>query len=277
MVQAAATKIDSNSAGDSVPANSTYYTVRPIVRRCASPLCGGYFVKRVNQSSTRCSDGKHAAQCYVAEIDWNHEPSVQPKRALLRGEIVSKQLPRVGKVGIFRVRESWEAASDKTPTGAFYRVRDRGVRCIAHPCLTHSEAQLNSTSSSNIAGVDLQKVEAESTHLTGASTAMTAAEGVLVAGTHTRVSGPAGNANILSATQFYLRATKETAEKPCIRTGCSNQICAEEEVVTTCEYRLEYECYKKAKCERQADGNCGFTKTSELTACINRFQRKSGD
>lgn len=56
----------------------------------------------------------------------------------------------------------------------------------------------------------------------------------------------------------------------CIRTGCSGTVCAEpgNDVMTTCEYRPEYACYQDAKCERQADGSCGWTQTPELAACL---------
>jgi eight-cysteine-cluster-containing protein len=54
--------------------------------------------------------------------------------------------------------------------------------------------------------------------------------------------------------------------------GCSGQICADAEeavgIITTCEYRPEYVCYKSATCERQADGRCGWTQTPELKACL---------
>jgi hypothetical protein len=39
-------------------------------------------------------------------------------------------------------------------------------------------------------------------------------------------------------------------------------------MVTTCEFRPEYACYRDATCERQADGTCGWTETPELTACL---------
>lgn len=58
----------------------------------------------------------------------------------------------------------------------------------------------------------------------------------------------------------------------CKITGCSNQICAEEPMTTTCEYREEYICYQKAKCEKQQNGKCGWTETSELKACILQFE-----
>lgn len=61
-----------------------------------------------------------------------------------------------------------------------------------------------------------------------------------------------------------------TAAAPCIKTGCSSTVCTEpgKDVVTTCEYKPEYGCYKTAACERQSNGACGWTQTAELTACL---------
>jgi hypothetical protein len=54
----------------------------------------------------------------------------------------------------------------------------------------------------------------------------------------------------------------------CRKTGCSGQICADQDMVSTCEFRPEYACYQAATCERQANGNCGFTQTPSLAACL---------
>ena len=59
----------------------------------------------------------------------------------------------------------------------------------------------------------------------------------------------------------------------CAVAGCSGQLCiTEEEAInggmTTCEYRAEYACYQEASCEPQANGNCGWTETSELKQCL---------
>jgi len=62
--------------------------------------------------------------------------------------------------------------------------------------------------------------------------------------------------------------TVAPAPKACVVTGCSGQVCAESDVITTCEYRAEYACYAKSTCERDAAGNCGWRKTPELTACL---------
>jgi hypothetical protein len=54
----------------------------------------------------------------------------------------------------------------------------------------------------------------------------------------------------------------------CRPTGCSGIVCADEDVITTCEYRPEYACYQSATCTRQGDGECGWTQTPELEACL---------
>src|SRR5258708_6151734 len=140
---------------DPLSSSSTFYAVRADLRRCVSPMCGGYFVRRVNLPTTRCANGQYVAQCYVAEIDWNGQREVDAGKALLCGDVIAKTYGRFGNLGAFRVTESWQAVGDSQPLGAFYHVRDRGLRCITHPCPTHHEAKLNSTFSLDIAGVDL--------------------------------------------------------------------------------------------------------------------------
>jgi eight-cysteine-cluster-containing protein len=52
--------------------------------------------------------------------------------------------------------------------------------------------------------------------------------------------------------------------------GCSGTACSEpgKQVITTCEYKAEYACYQSATCTRQTDGNCGWTQSAELQACL---------
>jgi hypothetical protein len=249
---------------DTLDSTSTFYSVRADLRRCMSPMCGGFFVRRVNTPLTRCANGRYLAECYVAEIDWNDQAGVDSGRALLRGNVITRTYRRFGNLGALRVTESWQAVNENQPKGSFYRVRDRGLRCITFPCPTHHEAKLNSTSSQNIAGIDLGGASSADV-----SQAMTGPDGVIAAGDHSPVTGPGGRSVELKATQIYLRVRKSVSTlKPCVRGGCSNQVCADHPVITTCEWRPEYACYQKATCERQNDGNCGFTKTRELTECL---------
>jgi hypothetical protein len=249
------------AAPDPLSNTSTFYRVRSDLRRCVSPMCGGNFVRRVNLPLTRCADGRYRAECYVAEILWNGQSEIDTGQAILRGRIVAMTYGKFGNLGALRVSESWRAASNNRPEGTFYQVRDRGVRCIVAPCPTHHEAKLNSTLSREIAGVDLVRVS-EAPSLSGP-------DGVIVAGEHVPMTGPGGKSVQLKATQVYLKAGGDAAGmKPCIKTGCSREVCSDQNVITTCIFRPEYACYQKATCERQPDGNCGFTKTRELASCL---------
>lgn len=63
-----------------------------------------------------------------------------------------------------------------------------------------------------------------------------------------------------------------TVEEPCKLGGCSSQLCVgpdDENVITTCEFRPEYACYRTATCEPQSDDACGWTQTQALIACID--------
>jgi hypothetical protein len=250
-------------------ATSTFYSVRRDLRRCVSPMCGGYFVKLVNMSSTRCADGRSMSECYVAGIDWRGRPESDSVQILVRGNIVPRRYPRFGNLGELRVSESWTSLGNSRPVGTYYLVRDRGVRCITAPCPTHLEAKLNSSFRRNIAGVNLEG--AALGDASAAYAAMTGPDGAIVTGNDAVVTGPGGRSFELKGTQVYVRSKQGNASmKPCIKTGCSSQICSDENVISTCEWRAEYACYQTATCERQSDGNCGFTKTPELTACLGR-------
>ncbi len=57
----------------------------------------------------------------------------------------------------------------------------------------------------------------------------------------------------------------------CYVGGCSGQICSDQPAMaSTCEFREEYACYKSniTTCERQANGQCGWTQTAALAQCL---------
>ena len=59
----------------------------------------------------------------------------------------------------------------------------------------------------------------------------------------------------------------------CYAGGCSSHICSDQkDMVSTCEWREAYACYKSATCERQTNGQCGWTITPQLQTCLNNAQ-----
>ncbi len=59
----------------------------------------------------------------------------------------------------------------------------------------------------------------------------------------------------------------------CKKAGCSGQLCVPsdtKDVITNCEWKSEYGCYRQAKCEKQSNGQCGFTKDESFQKCIDQ-------
>lgn len=65
-------------------------------------------------------------------------------------------------------------------------------------------------------------------------------------------------------------------QEPVVRSGCkvggcSGELCqnaSDEPLASICIYKESYACYKTARCEKQQNGICGWTSTSELTSCL---------
>lgn len=69
---------------------------------------------------------------------------------------------------------------------------------------------------------------------------------------------------------------KPTAGGPCYVGGCSSQICSDQKgMVSTCEFKTEYACYRTAECEHQANSQCGWTMTTDLRTCLERSRLES--
>lgn len=57
---------------------------------------------------------------------------------------------------------------------------------------------------------------------------------------------------------------------PCHVGGCSAQVCTDRnDLATICLWLPEFACYRSAVCEWQSNGECGWTQTPELVACID--------
>lgn len=66
----------------------------------------------------------------------------------------------------------------------------------------------------------------------------------------------------------FKKTASQDGQATCRPTGCSGEVCSDEDVVSICVYRSEFACYKTAKCERQKSGKCDWTTTPELKQCL---------
>lgn len=131
-----------------------FIVTRVDARKCAYPVCGGYFVKAVNSSLTRCADGKLARECHAVELDtralgWSDEQrtkfeaSFGTGKALVKGALEPQ--PRGLYTGeVLRVTEAWQGqGGNKRPLGTFFSLKNNGIVCIQAPCPSFSLNALN--------------------------------------------------------------------------------------------------------------------------------------
>jgi len=145
--------------------NYGYFAVRQDLKKCAFPMCGGYYVHRVNTSKTLCADGGYAAECYVATVDLSgtgltsdEQSSVALGGSVLRGKITKTKI-NGNKYGQFDANEAWVGETGSTVSGAYYRATENNIKCIKAPCPTITVVKLDTTSTKNISGVDLAQTE----------------------------------------------------------------------------------------------------------------------
>jgi hypothetical protein len=97
---------------------TSVFRVEPDYRRCVSPLCGGFWIERVNHARMRCPDGNVANQCYVASIEWSElglDPATEAQvigaahatQLLVRGDVVVEPFAGFPDLGVLHPERVW--------------------------------------------------------------------------------------------------------------------------------------------------------------------------
>ncbi len=195
------------------PFSSHYIVTRLDLRKCAYPVCGGYFVKAVNRALTRCANGTLQKDCHVATLDasalrWSSddrdafEQSFIPGQALAGGKLVALK-SSTSKVDTLVISEAWVGQALRKPSGVFSALKNSGIVCITTPCPSIKETVLNYPISSNIHGLNLAASGAKPDRVDAGFQAL-GSTGVLAAGEHRAITGPAGEGQALVVSEFYL-------------------------------------------------------------------------
>ena len=161
----------------------TYYEIRQDLRKCAFPLCGGFFVSRLNRSATRCSDGSYADACYTPTLD----PA--PPQKLIDAAALDATTPGVYAIvrgwfdgNTFVTTEAWGAENPAVESdGVFVKIENSGIVCITAPCPTMVERGLNTIRFANISELDWTDSGLTDREIEGFQTDI-AGDGMLAAG-----------------------------------------------------------------------------------------------
>jgi hypothetical protein len=202
----------------------TFVSVRPDLRRCAYPTCGGFWISWVNRATTVCADGRSASECYVATIDLAHSGLPESQRdelvasfrdsavsntTILRGRIraATTDAPvRFDATDVFRT----DAPIDSTASIVF---ANASASCSFQPCTPSRMGTANSTRSRTPASIDFSRAAGSAEAHDLAQLGGTAESGVLVRGTLARAL-PDGS-RVFNAAQFFLHVNPAPAAPVC--------------------------------------------------------------
>lgn len=195
---------------DALSVAGNFFSARRDFRRCAYPMCGGWWVAKVNQNRTTCANGSRAAECYVADLDLTESAvsDVGATNVLFKGRI-ARQTIRGATWGKFFASEVWASATTDAPLGYFYRVTDNGIRCITTPCYSLHESKLNSTANREISSLTFELMGLDDAGVAPAYDALGSADGVIASGLNYWVRDGRRWGIELDATQFYVRLSGE--------------------------------------------------------------------
>lgn len=215
------------ASADTGAFSGSFYRVRPDLRKCASPFCGGYWISLVNRKSTVCIDGEARSECYVAAINWDNIVSGSPESStLVRGEQRRVEFPGAGQFGTLIAEQAWRPATSAAAEGMWYGLHNTDIQCITYPCFNIKERMLNRQETELLSGIDLSGVKATDADVESAYDALSS-EGLIAVGRNQVVpnEGPAGDGLRLSATQFFLPV------------GTSDRFCRQNSDCTASPYR----------------------------------------
>lgn len=202
-------------------AGSQYVRLRHDLRRCVSPICGGYWVSRVNQPTTRCADGTWQRECYVADADWTALGLDEARlgefvsraasgAAVVRARIVATAFGTFGNLGRLVALEGFEAATDAAPSGTFYLAHGPTRVCVRAPCFSWDADKLNGITTAQISDLRFSAVAGmPNATLDLAREQLASAEGVIAAGRieSYAVRGTTSTGRALVPSQVYVRVS----------------------------------------------------------------------
>ena len=199
--------------------DGAFFTARPDFRRCISPLCGGYFVKKVNKRRTECADGTLQKECYVAELDFG-TPLVSGALGLgnqtpflLFGKIRPRVFENFGNLGKFVAKSAYRSATTTTAKGRFMGLEDLGFVCVTAPCFNIEGEVLNRNRAVAFSSIDLNSVGASAQQIDEANKILSNSRTLFASGRVTTEDGlPGGTGRTFVATQFYLPISVPCAE-----------------------------------------------------------------
>lgn len=199
------------------PVNALTYSVKPDYRKCAFPVCGGWYITPANQYSLALEDSDEAYQhslllpnsIYVATINYKAmgltpdqiatlEDSLRKGQGLLRGVVKTAAT----KFSTLVAQAAWTSPNANEPVGPYLKVSSSGIVCITTPCPYFTAELINSFSSTNFHELTFEKAGLDEKQESLAWQAVSEG-GLVLTGVKYESQGMTGTGTGVAATKVY--------------------------------------------------------------------------
>ncbi len=203
---APSTETTASSADALTTKTESFVTVRRDLRKCVSPLCGGYWARELNRESE---------ERYVSALDLSgaglDETGIDSALAasdmlVLRGRLG----PAESRFGTraFVATDVWRGMPGAKPecADAFYTVRARTppIACLVAPCPNEIATLVNTSTTSAFDGVDVSRAAEPFVDTAWLASRVTFHDAVIAASWARGDHFPGGYARLLRADQVYV-------------------------------------------------------------------------
>ena len=131
-----------------------YFVAIPDLRKCASPMCGGAWVSKVNRKQMRCPDGTKAESCYVWNVDFDSvtDQNIIDGKTLLQGDFEKTSFGNDLTFYQLVAKAAYSPLFDENPKRGFFGLLyNTGIVCITQPCPSLKIQKLNKKREANVA------------------------------------------------------------------------------------------------------------------------------
>jgi hypothetical protein len=200
---------------------ATTYTVKPDYRKCAFPVCGGWFLTPVNQYSLQLESDDEAYEhslllpnrVYVSSINYKAlgltptqikelELVLRNEQGLVAGNVVSIASAAQMATSTLVAQAAWTSPTKNTAVGPYLKVSSSGIVCITTPCPYFNAQLINSTYSTNFHELTFEKSELDRDQEALAWQAVSSG-GLVLTGVRFESQGQVGTGIGISATKVF--------------------------------------------------------------------------
>ncbi len=197
----------------------TYVTLTRDMRRCLSPVCGGYFVTDVNRVSPapRYVSGLTFAGSGLDEETINKALEAVGGELVLRGKLGAEE--KMFHTRPFLVSGAWRGLPGmKVAAGdAFDSVEPLDVQCFAAPCPTGRATRLNAGGTTTFHEIDLDSAALVRVDRAWLLSRINLHDAIVAAHFVTRPGGPGGVARVLTASQVFVKLPEAPGPCPLVK------------------------------------------------------------